>query len=134
MLTLSRDTNGNKTLKLSPQNGRGFSVQTMGNLPETHKMLPGYIDIPVAVCELREYITEYGTPRQAALINNTFGLVVPKQSREGEALRLLLAKEYDAFKTHLENASCSMGEFIGWQVKARLITKDEALAAALYLL
>lgn len=33
-----RDTNGNKVIKLSFPQGRGFSIQTLGNMPKTHSM------------------------------------------------------------------------------------------------
>lgn len=35
--TLSRDTNGNKTLRVKTEGSRARSVQTNGNLPRTHR-------------------------------------------------------------------------------------------------
>ena len=35
-LSIGMDRNGNKVLRLKPRIGRGFSIQTNGNLPETH--------------------------------------------------------------------------------------------------
>ena len=73
MLKLSRDVNGNKTLKYSPTNGRGFSVQTLGNLPATHSMDTETFNKPTkadrslyhkAMDELRMYIKQYGTEKQ----------------------------------------------------------------------
>lgn len=56
---IQRDRNGNQTLRVSV-NGRGFSIQTNGNLPETHKD---------GICartaeEVRNYVRKYGTKRQ----------------------------------------------------------------------
>lgn len=34
---ISRDINGNKTVNVKPANGRGFSIQTNGNLPQTDR-------------------------------------------------------------------------------------------------
>ena len=61
---ISRDRNGNKIVKISPVNGtRGFSVQTLGNLDQTHRdgvgeWTPG---------EVAEYVRAVGPPRQRAL-------------------------------------------------------------------
>lgn len=82
------DTNGNKCIKIESSDfnsGRGFSIQTNGNLPFIHKnfsietkmcnvekinyngakhrILKNSI-ICVAECEIMDYITEYGTPKQ----------------------------------------------------------------------
>jgi len=35
--TISRDLNGNKVCKVRPLRGRGFSIQTNGNMPETDR-------------------------------------------------------------------------------------------------
>ena len=64
-LKLDRDTNGNKTLKVKYHgSGHGFSVQTNGNLPETHRMTPDSFNYTVAAAELKDYISRYGTLRQ----------------------------------------------------------------------
>lgn len=66
-MKLSRDVNGNKILKVESKDfglGRGFSVQTNGNLPKTHKMDKCNLNINVALCELHCYIKEYGTDKQ----------------------------------------------------------------------
>ena len=54
------DINGNKTLKF----GR-YSVQTNGNLPETHRR--GVCDSTLA--ELRDYVNKYGTEKQRAYLS-----------------------------------------------------------------
>lgn len=61
----SRDTNGNKTVIISPNNGhRGFSIQTNGNLPRTHR--DGVTDDTPA--EVLAYVTDHGTDhRRVAL-------------------------------------------------------------------
>jgi hypothetical protein len=38
LIGFGRDTNGNKIVKLSFPNTRGFSIQTLGNLKETHRI------------------------------------------------------------------------------------------------
>jgi len=60
------DTNGNRTLVIDKSDlagARGFSIQTLGNLPEAHRNGVGdYTD-----AEVRAYLTEHGTPRQREL-------------------------------------------------------------------
>ena len=60
----SRDINGNKVCKASPRNGRGFSIQTNGNLPQTDRN--GICEATAG--EVREYVEKYGTERQRAII------------------------------------------------------------------
>lgn len=68
-LKLSRDTCGNKILIYSPGAGRrGFSVQTLGNLPKVHRMVPGELNYHQALSELHAYIKEYGTKYQKDLL------------------------------------------------------------------
>ena len=64
-LSIGFDRNGNRILRVKPINAHGFSVQTLGNLPETHRNglgehTPG---------ELRAYVAAHGTPRQKSLLN-----------------------------------------------------------------
>lgn len=68
-MKISRDTNGNKVLKIEKcdlkTNVRGFSIQTLGNLPFTHNH---------GIClktkgELLKFISEHGTERQKAVIS-----------------------------------------------------------------
>lgn len=58
--SIGRDRNGNRILRVHPPKGRGFSVQTNGNLPRTHRDGVG----DWTVVEARDYVTRYGTPRQ----------------------------------------------------------------------
>ena len=58
------DSNGNKVCRVSFGGERGFSIQTNGNLPNTHRH---------GVCKLTEdevetYILWYGTSRQKTLL------------------------------------------------------------------
>jgi len=62
-LKIARDMNGNKILKVKTQNGRGFSVQTLGNLPETHRNGED-IDAQATIKELYNHVREYGTSKQ----------------------------------------------------------------------
>lgn len=69
------DTNGNKCIKIESSDfnsGRGFSIQTLYNLPFIHGQFSvetKMSEIPklnfcIAECEIMDYITEYGTPKQ----------------------------------------------------------------------
>jgi hypothetical protein len=58
------DSNGNKVCRVSCGGERGFSIQTNGNLPNTHRD---------GVCKLTEhevetYILSHGTKRQKAIL------------------------------------------------------------------
>ncbi len=65
-LSLSRDINGNKILRVRfPDGVRGFSVQTNGNLPRTHSSHEAGFE---AENELNAYIKIHGTPRQKELL------------------------------------------------------------------
>ena len=69
MLKLSRDTNGNKTLKLIGNSEcRGFSVQTNGNLPRTHRMDKYNFNDSTAENELHAFIKVHGTARQKEML------------------------------------------------------------------
>lgn len=62
--TISRDLNGNRIVRVRPAKGRGFSIQTNGNLPETDRN---------GVCaetprEVADYVKNYGTARQRAAL------------------------------------------------------------------
>ena len=64
-LSIGFDRNGNRILRVKPTSGRGFSVQTLGSLPETHSNGVG----PHTSGELRAYVAAYGTQRQKSLLN-----------------------------------------------------------------
>lgn len=69
-LQLSRDTNGNKTLKITfPNVCRGFSVQTLESLPKTHNMTNCDFNRHIAESELHYYIKNYGTKNQKQKLN-----------------------------------------------------------------
>lgn len=64
-LKISRDTNGNKILKVSIPGAQGFSVQTNGNLVTTHsKGINSSTEK-----ELRDFISKFGTVRQKQLLS-----------------------------------------------------------------
>ena len=63
-MKMGRDTNGNTVVRLTfPEVGKkGFSIQTAGNLPETHRTrVPNYKEILL-------YVRRYGTNYQKSLI------------------------------------------------------------------
>lgn len=65
------DLNGNSVLKFEKSDlggARGFSIQTNGNLPKTHREGIGEHTIP----EAREWIEKFGTPRQKELFGIKF--------------------------------------------------------------
>lgn len=70
-MKISRDVNGNKVLlvtgrDLGDTKIRGFSIQTLGNLPYTHKN-----DLHCELTtkeEVFEYVSEFGTERQKDLL------------------------------------------------------------------
>ena len=68
MLEIRKDRNGNKILYYSNGYYRGFSVQTNGNLPETHKMNKEDFSPLTAQKELNEYVEKYGTEREKGLL------------------------------------------------------------------
>ena len=71
-----RDKNGNRTIRLGFPDGKGFSIQTNGNLPETHSifsrvkrvdMLTGE-ELDVIEKEVIRYVEAFGTKRQKDLV------------------------------------------------------------------
>ena len=61
---LGRDRNGNKVLRVFAPGGRGFSIQTNGNLPDTDRN-----GITAATAdEVRAYVRRHGTRRQRAIV------------------------------------------------------------------
>lgn len=68
-MKISRDINGNRTLKIESKDIgglKGFSVQTLGKLPETHRKGVNELTLD----ELKEYINSYGSKSQKAKIMN----------------------------------------------------------------
>jgi len=58
-IELSRDRNGNKIVRFKPDHGRGFSVQTLGNMPRTHRDF----DASTALSQLVAYVRQHGTDK-----------------------------------------------------------------------
>lgn len=70
-VVISRDKNGNKVAKLKTDHG-SFSIQTLGNAPETHKFQKGKLksrDAVVAFGEISQYTRLFGTKRQKDILN-----------------------------------------------------------------
>jgi len=61
-LKISRDKNGNKTVVVSVPGFRGFSIQTNGNLPNTHR------DGKPDKAEIVRWVKIYGTIHQKSLM------------------------------------------------------------------
>jgi len=64
ILTTGRDANGNKTCKVKLPPARAFSIQTNGNLPQTHRN--GVCEATAG--EVRAYVREVGTAKQRATL------------------------------------------------------------------
>ena len=68
------DRNGNRCLRISPEGqGRGFSIQTNGNLPHTHREViktknGRFVPDSWMVNEILHYVHDYGTERQKAIM------------------------------------------------------------------
>ncbi len=63
-MELGYDTNGNQTLKIKVEGSRAVSIQTLGNLPHTHR--EGVSTTTAG--EVRRYVEEFGTSRQKELL------------------------------------------------------------------
>lgn len=61
---IGRDRNGNKVVRVKFTGMRGFSIQTNGNLPRTHRDDIG----PWTHCEAANYLLEHGTCRQLQIV------------------------------------------------------------------
>lgn len=61
MIELTHDRRGNKVLRLHTP---GFSVPTLGNLPQTHQMDPDDLHHAIAWSELVSHVEAHGTPTQ----------------------------------------------------------------------
>jgi hypothetical protein len=91
-MKLSRDLNGNKTLKITKEDvkhwradvGSGFSIQTLGNLPMTHNEGITF----TTKNEVFEYINLHGTKRQKSLIGAGVDLTLEDfmQERTGHSV------------------------------------------------
>ena len=67
----SKDVNGNTTVKVTfEDNTRGFSVQTNGNMPLTHRAITweGGFNTSQAISELHGFIKVHGSARQKDLL------------------------------------------------------------------
>jgi hypothetical protein len=63
------DTNGNKVVKVSAKGKRGFSIQTNGNLPQTHAMTNDGMNAHIIHDELRAFCGIYGTKKQQEILS-----------------------------------------------------------------
>ena len=50
---------------------RGFSIQTLLNLPKVDAMTADNFNKAVALAELKEFVSKFGTERQKELIQGT---------------------------------------------------------------
>lgn len=65
-----RDVNGNTRLVVHSRLAGGFSVQTLGNLPEIHRaLISGTVpDKSLIIRELNKYLIKFGTKRQKTIM------------------------------------------------------------------
>lgn len=64
-IALGYDANGNKRVKVQVPGFRSFSVQTNGNLPETHRK--GLC--PTTALEVKNWIKQFGTEKQKEAVD-----------------------------------------------------------------
>jgi len=62
--SIGRDRNGNRVLRVKPRHGRGFSIQTLGNLWQTHREGVG----DWTKDEVADHVQSYGTNRQRLMM------------------------------------------------------------------
>jgi hypothetical protein len=67
--TISRDRNGNKTVKVKAGAFRTFTIQTLGNLPATHRLGVG----DHTRGEVSQFVASFGTDNQRRALA-AFGL------------------------------------------------------------
>jgi hypothetical protein len=60
----AKDKNGNKVVRITPHTGRGFSIQTLANLPITHR--DGVWAWTAG--EVEAHVLKYGTAHQKKII------------------------------------------------------------------
>ncbi len=63
-----QDANGNRTIKITRPGKRGFSIQTNGNLPQTHAMSKDSLNAHIVHDECRAYCGIYGTKNQRNIL------------------------------------------------------------------
>jgi len=61
----AKDKNGNNVVRITPDTERGFSIQTLANLPMTHRDGVGEWTAE----EVKTYVLKYGTARQKNIIS-----------------------------------------------------------------
>jgi hypothetical protein len=61
----AKDVNGNKVVRITPGFTRGFSIQTIGNLPITHRDGVG----AWTAGEVEAHVLAYGTAHQKNIIS-----------------------------------------------------------------
>jgi hypothetical protein len=92
---LGRDKNGNSILRIIPPHGLGFSIQTLGNLPGTHR--DGITADTGA--EVLAHVTAHGTDTQRAALGIARRKEKPLhyiQRRDGRNLETV--DEFDTWK------------------------------------
>ena len=82
LVGFGRDTNGNSIVKLKNQQGKGFSIQTNGNLPKTHQKRSMKIkelsksDLQEISSEVSDYVKKYKN-KMTEMKSMTFGEFPP---------------------------------------------------------
>lgn len=104
--TIGRDTNGNRVLRIRPPHERGFSIQTLGNLPGTHR--DGITADTGA--EVLAHVTEHGTARQRAALG-----IAP---RKGEPLHYIQRRDGRNLET--------VDEFATWKEARDMLAEYRA--------
>lgn len=72
-ISYKRDRNGNKYISVKVNSYRAFPIQTMGNLPITHKNTFETVDgsnINTIKKEIKDYVLQFGTKNQKNIIED----------------------------------------------------------------
>ena len=91
---IDRDINGNRILRISPPHGRGFSIQTLGNLPTTHR--DGITDCTGA--EVLAHVAEHGTDTQRAALGLPPRHVPRHYIQRADGRNLETVDEFETYK------------------------------------
>jgi antirestriction protein len=96
------DSNGNRIVKVSFPNQKAFSIQSNGNLPETHKLLKNYNknsnfsigEIELMEDEITDYVENYGSANQKKSLK-IYGSMLDKNNyAKGGGVRKVGNREY----------------------------------------
>lgn len=113
---MGRDINGNKVVKVKPEGGRGFSIQTNGNLPQTDRCGVG----DWTRGEVLAWVLKHGSARERLVM----GLSVKPSRNPLEAYRALHEAVSDCVERGVISANSAPDDY------AAIVRHLEACLAA----